>query len=401
MPHYRAAWLLPVSHPPIQDAWFHLEGGRIVGFGESRGRRVVALSEIDLGRVAVLPGLVNAHTHLELSWMRGRVAPADEFPAWIRSVMAQQRARGGDEAAAVAAGIDEARSFGTALVGDISNTLASPAVLAAKNLAAVVFHELIGFRSSTAERIVAEAEARLASVDRAPMVRCTLAPHAPYSVSPALFRAIHRHVQQSSCRLSSVHLGESRAETQFLRDGDGSFRALLDEVGAWDAGWIPPGSDAASYAAELGVLDEHMLVVHGAQFGSSELRILAASGATLVTCPRGNILTGVGAPPVAAFYESGVRVAVGTDSLASVPDLNVFAELAEMRRLAPSIPARRLIDSATIAGATALGFEGDFGAVEAGRRAALIAVTLDRAVSDVEEYLVGGIDRSQVRWVES
>src|SRR5687767_6610668 len=118
MPHYRAAWLLPVSQPPIQDAWFHIEGGRIVAFGQSRGRRVVPLSEFDLGRVAVLPGLVNAHTHLELSWMRGRVAPGDEFPDWIRSVMAKRRDRGGDEAAAVASGIDEARAFGTALVGD-------------------------------------------------------------------------------------------------------------------------------------------------------------------------------------------------------------------------------------------------------------------------------------------
>jgi cytosine/adenosine deaminase-related metal-dependent hydrolase len=198
-----------------------------------------------------------------------------------------------------------------------------------------------------------------------------------------------------------VHLGESRAETQFLRDGSGPFRSLLEEVGAWDAGWIPPGNDAASYAADLGVLDEHMLVVHGAQFGSKELRTLAAKGATLVACPRGNVLTGVGAPPIAAFFESGVRVAVGTDSLASVPDLNVFAELAELRRLAPAVTARALIESATIAGATALGFGADFGTVEAGKRAELIAVRLDRAVSDVEEYLLGGIDKSQVQWVAS
>jgi len=397
MPHYRAAWLLPISQPPIQDAWFQLEAGRIVALGSARGRRTTP-DETDLGHVAVLPGLVNAHTHLELSWMRGRVSAGNEFTDWIRSLIAV-RGREKDDTSAIEDAIDEARAFGTALVGDISNTLASAAILGSKEMAAVVFHELIGFRSANAERIVADAQSRLAGVEAGPMVRCTLAPHAPYSVSPALFRAIHRHVQHSSCTISSVHLGESLAETQFLRDGSGQFRALLEDVGAWDAGWTAPGCDAVSYAARLGLLDGHTLVVHGVQFGREELRELASTGVTLVTCPRGNLLTGAGAPPIAAFYESGVRVAVGTDSLASVPDLNLFAELAEMRRLAPAVPARALIESATIAGAAALGFGGDFGSVDVGKRDRLIAVELNSTVADVEERLVSGVEKSQVRWV--
>ncbi len=109
--------------------------------------------------------------------------------------------------------------------------------------------------------------------------------------------------------------------------------------------------------------------------------------------------TGAGAPPIEEFFESGVRVAVGTDSLASVPDLNVFAELEEMRRLAPALPARLLIESATINGARALGFDADFGTIDSGKRDALIAVQLDGYVPSVEEYLVSGIDASQISWI--
>jgi cytosine/adenosine deaminase-related metal-dependent hydrolase len=132
----------------------------------------------------------------------------------------------------------------------------------------------------------------------------------------------------------------------------------------------------------------------------ADLARLAARGATLVTCPRSNGHTGAGAPPLEDFYASGVRVAVGTDSLASAPDLNVFAELATMRALAPTLAATALLDSATRQGARALGFDADYGTIEPGKRARLIAVTIPYGIHDVEEYLVGGITPDQVRWIE-
>ena len=118
-----------------------------------------------------------------------------------------------------------------------------------------------------------------------------------------------------------------------------------------------------------------------------------------MTCPRGNVRTGAGTPPIDEFFESGVRVAVGTDSLASVPDLNLFSELAEMRRLAPAVPPRVLLESATINGARALGFEDDFGTIDAGKRDALAAVRLDGYVPGVEEYLLSGIEAEQISWI--
>lgn len=402
MPQYRAAWLLPISQPPIRDAWLRTERGRIVAFGHSRPGDFTASDEIDLGPAAVLPGLVNAHTHLELSWMRGRIPETDDFPGWIRAVIALSRdAQPGaaETGCAIDGAIEESRSFGTAVVGDVSNSLATAAPLAARELAAVIFHELIGFLAVDAPRLAGEAMGRLERLPASATVRHTLSPHAPYSVSPALFGAIRTILQQTPFARSCVHLGESAAEAEFLQSGTGPWRQLLEGLGAWDPSWVAPGCNPVDYLDHMGFLDERLLVVHGVQFGAPELERLAAKGATLVTCPRGNIRTGAGEPPISEFFQSGARLAVGTDSLASVPDLNVFAEIAEMRRLAPEIPARMIIECATVNGARALGFESDFGTVEAGKSDRLIAVELDEPVTNVEERLVSGIHSSQVRWL--
>ncbi len=402
MTQFRAAWILPISQPPIRDGWILTERGRIVAFGPSRPGDYIPSGEIDLGDVAVLPGVVNAHTHLELSWLRGRIARTDDFPGWIRSVvdLIRQTSQHAEEAPrAVSEAIDEAQRCGTALVGDISNDLVTSHPLAKRGLAAVVFHELIGFKTATALKIINDALARLATMPSSHWLRHTLAPHAPYSVSPALFREIRTALDRDPFARTSVHLGESTAEVEFLENGTGPWRQFLDDVNAWDPQWMAPGCGPVEYLERMGYINERLVAVHGVQFSSAELQRLAGSGATLVTCPRGNIRTGAGEPPVADFYHHGVRVAVGTDSLASVPDLNIFSELAELRRLAPEVPARALVESATLNGARALGFDADFGSIEAGKRDRLIAIDLPAGVADVEEYLVSGIRPAQIKWL--
>ena len=410
MPQFRAAWLLPISQPPIHDGWVRTELGRITAFGRHRRGEAQPSGEIDLGRVAILPGLVNAHTHLELSWLRGLIPQAADFPSWIRNVIALQRSgsgspdKGTDES--ISDAIAEARRCGTVLFGDISNTLASVARLIETDSAAVVFHELIGFRADRAGKLVDEAMTIMAALPAAERVRVCLAAHAPYSVSPALFQAIRHALGHDPFARCSVHLGESKAEAEFLRDGGGPWRALLEDLGAWDSSWRTPACSPVEYLDRMGFLSNRLLIVHGVEFGHRELARIKSSGATLVTCPRGNILTGAGIPPVADFYASGVRIAIGTDSLASVPDLNLFNELAELRRLAPDVAAASLLESATIGGAAALGFEGDFGTIEAGKRDSLIAVDMPDPVTpasparDVEEYLLSGVTPDRIRRID-
>ena len=179
-------------------------------------------------------------------------------------------------------------------------------------------------------------------------MRVTLAAHAPYSVSPGMFRAIRAAVDEQSAPLTSVHLGESADEVEFLQRGTGSFRALLEELGVWAPDWEAPGDSPVGYLSDLGFLDRCALVVHGVQFDGDDLSRLAALGATVASCPRSNVHVGVGSPPLEAFYAMDVNVAFGTDSLASVADLNLFAELREARRIAPRVagpPAARERDA--------------------------------------------------------
>jgi cytosine/adenosine deaminase-related metal-dependent hydrolase len=173
---------------------------------------------------------------------------------------------------------------------------------------------------------------------------------------------------------------------------------LLEELGAWEPAWVPPGTSPVQYAASLGYLDRQSLIVHAVQCTEADIELLAASKATVVTCPRSNRYLGVGDPPLRACYEAGVRVAIGTDSLTSTPTLNMFDEMAAVRQVAPTIPARRILESATRAGADALGCGDRHGHIAAGTSPGLIAVRVPEGVRDVEEYLVSGIPPDCVSW---
>ncbi len=353
---------------------------------------------VDLGAVAILPGLVNAHTHLELSALRGQVPPTQTMPDWVRDLMARRRAPAPEESIATPeTAMAEAVAAGTALVGDVSNSLETVDALRASRLAARVFYELIGFAPGNAGR-VRSAQRRLDELVLSPALRVSLAAHAPYSVSPSLLSAIGAGVAPGTpC---AVHLAESAAEVEFLANGTGPWRELLEELGAWDAEWTAPACDPVDYLERVGLLVPGLLVAHGVHLTESALVKLGRAGATLVTCPRSNTWTGAGTPPVERFFRSGVPVAVGTDSLASCPDLNLFAELAELRRLAPSVSARTLLDSATRRGARALGFGDAFGTVEPGKSGRLLAVSIPESERDVEEYLVRGVEPEQVFWLD-
>ena len=400
MTTYRAEWVLPISQDPVRNGWVAIDDGRIarVGAGNVAGA-------IDLGRVVLLPGLVNAHTHLELSYLHKRIPPAASFGAWVRAVMTSRRAYPDPadpeilEPARVAIGA--MRATGTALVGDVSNTLVTAPLLQDARMPAQIFHELTGFteQDPPARVKAARAMADAALVAGQPDIRVSVAPHAPYSVSSDLFLAIRADLDAHPGAVSSVHLGENPEEVELLREGTGEIRAVLEALGRWPDDWRPPGTSPVRYLSDLGFLDARTLVVHGVQFLGEDLARLSAIGATLISCPRSNVYVGVGSPPLEAFYAMDVEVAFGTDSLASVADLDMFAELAEARRIAPRVPARRLLESATLVGARALRFDADFGSLEPGRRAAVLAVRVPEAVSDVEEYLVSGVRSDSVSWL--
>ena len=396
---YRADWVLPISDDPISNGWVSIADGLVAGVGTEPRRDAV-----DLGHVAILPALVNAHTHLELSYLRGAVPPGDRFLDWIHGVMAARQRFSNPEdpeiLKAAREGIEAVRACGTGLVGDISNTLVTVPLLREAAMPGRVFYELLGFGAGDPAERVREARAQVDRIGGADAdVRVALAPHAPYSVSPALFSAIREDLDAHSGDVSSVHLGESAEEVEFIGRGTGGWRDLLTGIGAWTDAWRAPGVSPVQYLADLGFLDSRVLAVHGIQCDGDALARLRRLGTTIVSCPRSNRYVGAGDPPLERFYAAGVSVAFGTDSLASVGDLNLFGELAAARRIASRVSSRQLLESATLSGARALGFGERFGSLEQGKQAALIAVQLPARVGDVEEYLVSGIGPDAIQWV--
>lgn len=395
---YSARWVLPIDRPALQAGWFEVAGGRIVRLGQGAPPAAAR----DLGDVAVLPGLVNAHTHIELSWMAGMVPSAASMDEWIETVIRVRRAgppHGLDyELGKAREALAAMRATGTVLAGDVSNTLMTPRLLAEARVGGVVFYELIGFNHVDPAGAVRDAWARIAGEEAAwtsnPPVRCSVVAHAPYSVSPGLFTEILGHAGAAPL---SIHLAESSEEVEFLRTGRGPIRKVLEALGVWTETWDVPGCDPVEYIAALGYLRRGVLVVHGVHLTEAGLDRLRRAGAILVTCPRSNLWVGAGLPRLARFFASGVPVAIGTDSLASVATLNLFDELAELRRLAPEVSAATILDSATRVGARALGFGRDFGTIGPGKRAALVAVAVPTGVVDVEEYLVGGVPASAIK----
>jgi len=400
---FRAAWILPITSAPIRNGWVTTDAGRIVACG--RPHEVPVAGEIrSLGDVVVMPALANAHTHLELSWMRGRIPPSSSFLGWVSGMMRErlQSADGRDDGfvrSAMAGALAEMKASGTGLVGDISNSLAHLDVLEESGLEGMVFHEVVKFRAAGASAFIDDALRRIESSRALSRWRVALAPHAPYSVAPSVYRALAAARSQLLERRMSVHVAESREEVEFIGRGGGGWPDVLKRLGAWDPDWRAPRCSPIEYLDRTGFWDDRTLAVHAVQASEEDLAILASRGVTIVTCPRSNAWVGAGVPPVEAFYRSGARVAIGTDSLTSVADLNLFSELAALRRIAPGVRPADLLRSATLAGADALGFGATHGAIAPGRRASLIAVAIPAGTVDVGEYLVSGIGPGKVRWI--
>lgn len=229
----------------------------------------------------------------------------------------------------------------------------------------------------------------------------SVAAHAPYSVSRELLQAVAAEGQRLKPAPVSVHLAESPEEDAFIRTGTGPWRVLLEQMKVWRADWLVPGVSPTAYLAGVGLLQPQTLAVHCTHADDDDLARLREAGATLVTCPRSNTWVGVGAPPIRRFYASGVRVAFGTDSLASVEDLNLFSELAAAHAVAPDVPASRLLASATLDGARALGLDHDYGSLTVGKCADIVAVTLPSEISDIEVHLVSGVSADRVSWAST
>lgn len=364
----RARCVVPEAGRSLDDAWLRIRGGRVVGVGSGS----CPAADHDLGDCIVLPGLVNAHTHLEFSTLETPLAGADGLPAWIKRVVELRRARPhapDKSAAAIERGLAESAAAGVTSLGEIS-TGDWPAEAPRRLPRARVFREGLGLSDTAAEaawHAVRRDVARLAAAG----IATGVSPHAPYSVSTSL----GRNLLAIAARLrlpAAMHLAESEAEAEFLASGSGEFRALLDSLGAWRAADPPRLMSAADWISLL-ARGPRGLVVHGTFLDDDALARFARhrERLSLVICPRTTRLLSGALPPLPRFRAARLRVAVGTDSRASNPDLSVLAECRALVDGGLASPAEAL-RMATVNGARALGFERRAGVLATGRPADLV-----------------------------
>ncbi len=313
----------------------------------------------DLGEVCLAPACVNAHTHLQLSHLRGRTVWRKGFVAWITNLIPLLAEP--VDADAIEDACADVAATGTGYVGDISGSLQNGLALTDKScreagLNARHFCEWFGFASSASDaKSPWPARCREDITDNPDLqARCAPAAHALYSTAPETLRAARRHCAQTGS-VFTFHLAESPEETQLLTTGEGLLRDVY-EGRVLPENWRAPGLRPLDYAEQLQLLGTGVLAVHGVQLRHKEIRRLAESGTALCLCPRSNYNLGLGDPPVNDLLENGVLLCLGTDSLASNADLDVRREALALRE-EMDVPPEALIRMLTINGAAALGIE--------------------------------------------
>jgi cytosine/adenosine deaminase-related metal-dependent hydrolase len=391
-------WVLPVSQAPIRDGAVLVRDGRILAVGAAREVLPGFKGLIcDHGSGAILPGLVNCHAHLEFSALAGRIPPQERWEDWLEEALARREALTPAEVErGVLRGIEKLRHCGTALVGEVTNTGISLPHLEASPLAYHLFYECLGF-NLRGQVDLAASFPFLAASGVGDNSWISAAAHAPYSVSAALFQAIGSWNGDS--RPQTVHLGESRAELDFLTAGNGFFQDLLKRRGRWVDDFGAPGPSPVAYLHDLNFLGPRTLAVHGVWLDEPDCRLLAQSRTWLVLCPRANRYTGAGVPPVDRLLQAGVSLALGTDSLAGNWDLNLFGEMRWLHRNFPAYPGDLWLRLGTLDGARALGRDRELGSLEPGKKAALGFIPVHGDSEDFWRELFNAGAAGKFRWL--
>lgn len=346
-----------MDRPPIADGALVLSHGKILRVGDfgSLASEFPAHELHDFGAAVILPGLVNAHAHLELSHLRPPERPG-RFTDWLTTVM-RSPALGADRA--VTDGAAQSVRFGVTTVGDVTRDPANTRpVLERSPLRAVSYGEVTGMagrRHLLAGRLDA-------AVDWQPhgqkgRVIAGISPHAPYSIDASGYHACLNAAQSRGLALAT-HLAESPHEAEFLADHTGPFRELWDAMGAWEPTVPKFSGGSIRYARSLGLLDDpRVALIHVNYCDDDELGLLAAGRASVVYCPRTHAYFGHPPHRWRDMLAAGLNVSVGTDSRASSPDLNLVDELRLLHRLCPEVPALTLWKMATINAGRALDLE--------------------------------------------
>jgi aminodeoxyfutalosine deaminase len=347
---------------------------------------------IDWGSAIILPGLVNAHTHLELTKVQRPAQKPAGFTEWLSMLIRQrQEWTPEDYLASTRQGAQLALASGTTLLGDISAGGSSWEALKSERLRKVVFEEVISLRPEKAGEMASALEQRLARVASDALLTSGISPHASYSVSPELFRKAADIARRRSLRMA-IHVAETIPEIEFLESGRGEFRGFLAGLDALPDTWQPPGCAPVLFLERLGILKQPGILIHGNYLDDESMARILGGGWSVVFCPRSHSFFGHAQHPVRRLLDMGINVALGTDSLASNQSLSILDEMRFLYRDRKDLKCDEIIRMATLNGAVALDFCGLLGRLRRGFWADMTILQLPEEMRDrhVEEQILEG-----------
>jgi len=391
-----AKYVLPVSSEAITEGAIAVDGGKIVAVGgkDEIISRFPAATIEDHGNAVITPGFVNAHSHLELTAMRGMLDEHDhDFPNWLLAVARSRTERFSEEELVefAVSGATEGARAGVTTFGDIGwMGRVGIEALKAVGLRGIVFQEpSFSPDERNAQEHFVELEKNINELSKSTTskVRVGISPHTPYTVSGRLFKRIAEYSIAEGHPVS-IHLAESAEENRMMMTGESFFKPFLDREGLV---WTAPGISATAFLRETGILKTRPLFAHCVHLSDDDVAMLADSGSRIAHCPKSNAKFGHGIAPIEKYLEAGIDVGIGSDSVASNNSIDLLEEsrfaLLFSRTLRNASGVRefqreflspqRVLEMATLGGARALGMEDVIGTLEPGKFADLCVISLD------------------------
>lgn len=386
---YTARWVIPVTSLPVENGAVVIEGEKIVSVGETKELRekFPFAEERNFSEAAIMPGLVNCHSHLELTIMRGYLEKEEaDFFAWLRklTIAKNERLTPDDMYISAAYGAVEAARAGVTCLGDASDFgAASIKALRAVGLRGIVYQESFGPDSKLARENFQKLKDKISALREfeTPLVHLGVSPHAPYTVCAPQLELIADFALEENLPVM-MHAAESQFEREFVHEGCGVFAEGLAKRGIE---WRAPRVSTIQYLAQHEILKTKPLLAHCINVDEKDLEIIKSHGASVAHCPKSNAKLGHGFAPFAAFIQNDLKVGFGSDSVASNNVCDILEEARFALLLSRAVnqnvkpDASDVLHAATIGGARAIGLENEIGSLEEGKQADLIAISLSGA----------------------
>jgi 5-methylthioadenosine/S-adenosylhomocysteine deaminase len=379
----QADWICPAASPPVRQGVVIVKDGCIASI---EAKPPQGIECVKYPGCAIVPGFVNAHTHLELTLFRGLLSKLS-FPDWIAKLVRIKYEQCTPEALRLSAqlgAIDMLRA-GVTTVGEVMDVGAGWEAMLALGLQGVAYQEVFGPAEDAAPSALINLKQKVESLRKQETAtqRVGISPHAPYTVSKSLYTGVRDYARREQLRMTA-HIAESEDETVFVRDGGGLFAARHQ---ARNIPVVARHCLPVAYLDQLGLLGPDMLLVHAIETEAADILRLRDSGTFVVHCPKSNAFLGHRVARIAEMHSKGVRLALGTDSTASNDSIDMFAEMRLTQGL-QGLSFEDVFRMATIDGARALGLEGSLGSLEAGKRADFAVVALRDGAGDPIEAMV-------------